>query len=188
MTTELLDQEQIFTEEPPRPPQTIGVSTAPPRVLTGGFAVAWTALKHLVTRALLVSSKNAGQRTNLILPSRPGNIKAWHLIHQVEVMRHLEDNWNGYGSQAPNDLAIQLAEHVVLSSAPKLAPTRVMASAQGGVAIYFVRGRKRGDIECLNTGELTATTCGENAAPLVWELKAGEIKSAIENITNFLER
>src|ERR1700733_7282215 len=37
-------------------------------------------------------------------------------------------------------------------------PDRVVASAEGGIAICFVRAEKYCDIECLNTGEILGVT------------------------------
>jgi hypothetical protein len=116
----------------------------------------------------------------------PGNA-TWESLHEVENLRLLQNNFNGYGSVAPNRRSIELASQVVLS-ATETRPTRVLASAQGGVAIYFVRGNKHGDIECFNSGELVATISDDEDLPRVWEIRPSEIKSAIRTISAFLER
>lgn len=118
---------------------------------------------------------------------RGQNTKAWELIHKAEGMRLLGYDWNGYGSPAPNDLAIRLSEEVILSSGQRMTPSRIVPSAQGGVGVYFVRNRKRGDIECLNSGSMTATLCDEGQLPKVWEIRQSEIKSALQSISKFLE-
>jgi hypothetical protein len=62
----------------------------------------------------------------------------------------------------------------------------VTASAQGGVGICFYHGKKYGDIECLNTGEILATTSDGSGRPQVWEVRLSESKGALERIGQFI--
>lgn len=50
-------------------------------------------------------------------------------------------------------------------------PTRVVASAEGGVAICFIRGDKYADVEFLNTGEILGVVSNRRDRPVVWELE-----------------
>jgi hypothetical protein len=52
----------------------------------------------------------------------------------------------------------------------ELPPTRVVASAQGGVAICFLKGKKYADIECLNTGAILGIISDEHDRPVAWEI------------------
>jgi hypothetical protein len=107
------------------------------------------------------------------------------LWEYIEEMRSLHDDWNGYGSEAPNPFAIDFAKQIVLS-AKAIVPTRVVASAQGGVGICFSSAEKYGDIECLNTGEILATVSDGKGIPEVWEVKGAESEGAIERIASFI--
>jgi len=71
----------------------------------------------------------------------------------------------------------------------ELAPTRVVASAEGGIAICFVRGDKYADLECLNTGEILAVTSNRYNRPTVWEIRESshEMSRASARICRFLD-
>ena len=49
-------------------------------------------------------------------------------------------------------------------------PTRVVASAQGGVAFCFLKGKKYADIECLNSGAILGVISNEHGRPVAWEI------------------
>jgi len=72
-------------------------------------------------------------------------------------LRRMEDNWNGLGSPAPNDTAIEAAKRVVnlLSIIPDFQPDELTPSGSGGVALVF-SGAHYADIECFNNGEIVA--------------------------------
>jgi hypothetical protein len=97
----------------------------------------------------------------------------------------LERDWDTYGAESPNDLARNLAASVldVLEEA-SLPPTRLTPSAEGGIAMSFVAGDNRGEIEIYNTGEIVAATYAGQTEPTVWELKDTDValKNAIAQI------
>lgn len=70
----------------------------------------------------------------------------------------------------------------------ELAPTRVVASAEGGAAICFVKGNKYSDLECLNTGEILGVVSNRKDRPIAWEVEqsAGGIAQAAVRIREFL--
>jgi hypothetical protein len=49
-------------------------------------------------------------------------------------------------------------------------PSRVVESAEGGIAICFVNGNKYSDLECLNTGEILGVTSNRKDRPVAWEI------------------
>ncbi len=104
----------------------------------------------------------------------------------VDDMKDLHDDWNGYGSDAPGDFAREVAKQILLTATNVVEPTRVTPSAQGGVGICFTFKGKDADMECLNAGEILATTSDGKALPDVWEVKPGDIKEALERIARFL--
>jgi hypothetical protein len=70
-----------------------------------------------------------------------------------------------------------------------LSPDRIMTSAEGGIAICFIKGDKYADIECLNTGENLGVTSNRKDRPTVWEIEPSEadISQAALRIRKFLE-
>jgi hypothetical protein len=49
-------------------------------------------------------------------------------------------------------------------------PDKVVASAEGGVAICFSRENKYSDLECLNTGEILGVISDRKDRPTAWEV------------------
>lgn len=93
------------------------------------------------------------------------------------------------GAEAPTDMAMEWAQLVFdqLIRA-ELLPTKVVASAEGGVAYCFVAGDKYADIECLNSGALLGVTTNKRDRPFVWEIdpSANGIVRACETVEQFL--
>ena len=91
---------------------------------------------------------------------------------------------------APPEPATQTLASVMLRQlhAAELAPTRIVASAEGGIAICFVRGDKYADIEFLNSGEILGVASNRRDRPTIWSIDPGlrELASAILRISNFL--
>jgi hypothetical protein len=67
-------------------------------------------------------------------------------------------------------------------------PTRVVASAEGGVGICFVDGIRYADIECLNSGTILGVTSDKSSRPVVWEIEqsARGLERASERIRKFI--
>ncbi len=67
-------------------------------------------------------------------------------------------------------------------------PTRVIASAEGGIAICFSNGERYADIECLNSGEVLGVTSNRRDLPDVWRVDADphQYAATIGRISNFL--
>jgi hypothetical protein len=89
----------------------------------------------------------------------------------------------------PSDFATAWARLVLAQlQSDRLLPTRVVASAEGGVGLCFVDGAKYADIECLNSGTILGVTSDSSTRPLVWEVEqtAGGIARAAERIRGFI--
>jgi hypothetical protein len=109
------------------------------------------------------------------------------LWEDVDAMRFTPADWNGYGSEAPNQFAREIAQQFLLSAHTlRVVPDRVAPSAQGGVGICFYNGNKYGDIECLNSGEILATLTDGVGRPRVWEVKPSDARGALEEIVQFI--
>jgi hypothetical protein len=117
------------------------------------------------------------------VPSSKNSV--WQLIKSVERMRSLSHDWDGHGSEPPNDLSIELARRV-LFSIKDLTVSRTASSAQGGIGICFLRDHKYADIECLNTGEIVGTTSRGDGRPDVWAIHPTKISAAIDKIGEFI--
>jgi hypothetical protein len=103
-------------------------------------------------------------------------------LNGTATLRH---GWDTYGAEAPNDDARKLAAGILdLLEASLLPPTRLMPSAEGGIALAFVSGDCQAGIEIYNTGEIAAATWSAQGAPIVWDLENSEsaLKKAIEQI------
>jgi hypothetical protein len=74
---------------------------------------------------------------------------------EVESLARLQDNWNSYGSPAPTPASISSAKGTLsLLQRVLLVPSKVLPSAEGGVALTFLsETRNRAVIESLNNGE-----------------------------------
>ncbi|MGO9400576.1 MAG: hypothetical protein ACLP19_22450 [Xanthobacteraceae bacterium] len=89
----------------------------------------------------------------------------------------------------PSDLATAWARLVLDQlQSDKLLPTKVVASAEGGVGLCFVDGIKYADIECLNSGTILGVISDKRARPVVWEVEqnARGIARATERIREFI--
>lgn len=82
-----------------------------------------------------------------------------HFWEELKKMQGLPENWNGYGSEPPNNVAINSADRIlsILHEMDAiLEPKEIVPSAEGGVGILFANGNKRGLIECSNDNEIAA--------------------------------
>lgn len=104
---------------------------------------------------------------------------------QLERLATLHRGWDSYGGEPPNAEARNHAERVLGKlERMSIPPSRVVASAEGGVAICFVENSRYADIECLNSGEILAVTYVGAQEPLVWEVSSQEqaIQETVERI------
>jgi hypothetical protein len=93
------------------------------------------------------------------------------------------------GAEPPSGIAHMWARVVLQQlQADSLMPTRVVASAEGGVAICFVSREKYSDLECLNTGAILGVTSNRRDRPTVWEIEQSSsgISQALSRIRRFL--
>jgi hypothetical protein len=114
------------------------------------------------------------------------NRKISSFIKEIDEMKEMDFDWNGYGSESPNTFARETAITLLLSAGRTIVPNRVSASAQGGVGICFYRDSRYGDIECLNTGEILATISDGSGRPEVWEVGPNEAGRALERIGKYI--
>ena len=84
---------------------------------------------------------------------------------------HLEDDWNGYGAEAPNERARSAAGEVLdLLDDLECSPSRIIASADGGISLVFLIPGGYVDIECCNEGDILVGFQRSGQAPEVEEV------------------
>jgi hypothetical protein len=94
------------------------------------------------------------------------------------------------GAERPSDGTIAWAsamlEQLLVDEFP---PTRVVASAEGGVAICFVNGNKYADVEFLNTGEILGVVSNRRDRPIAWEVgpNSAGMSGASARIRDFIQ-
>lgn len=86
-------------------------------------------------------------------------------------LEELETDWNGYDSAPPSSLSLQRAQGFLNAlAAMRFRPTRIVPSAEGGVAVIFSDGRRYGDVEFFNRGAIVGATYTGRNEPDIWEL------------------
>jgi len=108
---------------------------------------------------------------------------------QLKSLRNLQDDWNGYGSYAPNSIAL-INSQTVLDILHKMnfPPMAIAPSAEDGVAISFAKANKNAIIECYNDGDILAITYKGDEEPELMEIgeSISEISEGLDRIYNFL--
>jgi len=93
-------------------------------------------------------------------------------------------------SEMPSEKSIALAARALrMFKRFGVVPSKVVASADGGVAICIMQGAKYSDIECLNSGEILAVNSDKKGAPDVWDVGSDDnsISVSISRIRSFLK-
>jgi hypothetical protein len=120
-----------------------------------------------------------------------GSISSWisKFQDQLKSLRSLKDDWNGYGSLAPNNIALINSQTVLdILHQMKFSPMAIAPSAEDGIAISFAKAKKNAIIECYNDGDILAITYKGAEEPELMELgdSTSEIAEALDRIYIFL--
>jgi hypothetical protein len=76
-------------------------------------------------------------------------------LDQVRDLEWLDQGWDSYNAPAPSRTSTQNASRVIaFIEGSDLAALRILPSADGGVALCFIRGDRYADLECSNDGEI----------------------------------
>lgn len=101
----------------------------------------------------------------------------------LESLSDLAEDWDGHDAEPPNKTAFAGVRRVLeLLRHLNFRPNRIAPSAEGGIMLSFFHGKRYGDIELFNTGEILAVTSDGSGAPTIWETTDNETE-----ITNALE-
>lgn len=105
------------------------------------------------------------------------------LIGLLNLRMVSDEDW----AEAPNNSSIVKAEEV-LSKLKQLGflPSRVVASAQGGIGLVFLTSDKQADIEILNSSEILAGIYPFDRETEVWVVSLDELETTVERIRGFL--
>ena len=124
----------------------------------------------------------------------PQHYETWHREHAFSELRtdlakagKLEENWNSYGSPVPNRGSIQAAVGaLLLMEALKIQPTGLRASAEGGIGIYFMTGKRYSHLESLNSGEVVVLMYNGTGIPQVIEISdTSSMIAALEQLREY---
>jgi len=119
-------------------------------------------------------------------PQTQGSLEEWR-----QRVNRLGERTSEAGAEdeTPNALAMARAQEVLGVLADEdLSPTHTVASAEGGVALCFIEGGKYADIECLNTGNVLASTSDGTSRPDVWEVDQNGLRQTAARIRAFIRR
>jgi len=118
------------------------------------------------TQALAVWVEKRSQSTSLRI--KYGLMDAESELSRLSVLR---SNWDSYGADAPSAQAIDAARIILNELAATLIrPSTVVASASGGVSIYFMHGNRTAYIENYNDGSQALVMYDQNGSTEVLEL------------------
>ena len=135
-------------------------------------------------------------RDTLELCDVPANHPACALLSQLDPwfaeaqdgldsLRDIPEGWDGHGAEAPNDAAVANTRRVLdILQSIGFHPDRIAPSAEGGIMLSFYVGKRYGDIEMFNTGEIFAVISDGTGNPQVWEVtdEGDDIMKALEII------
>lgn len=118
-----------------------------------------------------------------------GKIAEIELDHRLRQLGSLRVNWDTYGADPPTQHVISTAKTIAKQFIEfGLIPDAITPSAEGGVAICFIRNQKYADIECFNSGEVVGVRYMSREAPRAWDIPSGTHASnaTVKTISEFL--
>ncbi|MGA2905946.1 MAG: hypothetical protein ABSD98_19135 [Candidatus Korobacteraceae bacterium] len=114
--------------------------------------------------------------------SREGSEYIRKKVAQIELHKRLRElaalqpNWDDSGAEPPVEPAVSNASAFIDSFVDAgLIPDALTTSADGGVAICFVRSDRYADIECFNDGEVLAVRYSSTEDPKTWIVAQGPV-------------
>jgi hypothetical protein len=153
-----------------------------------GRAIVW----HSKKKYLQSDDIAAVSRTEALCPPVvPGTVRSSDIgayVRKLKMLRELPAGWNGYGAETPSESAVHWAQRVLETLFDfDIDPVALAPSAEGGVAISFIRGTRAATIECLNDGDVVAVTTDRVAEPRAWDvIGENDIRDTLQRISAFL--
>lgn len=141
-----------------------------------------SATRSFLAQQLTAGSSPAGKIVTIPIPL------PWR--NELDRIRSIKDNWNGYGSRAPNLTALRYSQDVLdaLHNAGEL-PSNIAPCADEGVTITISRPKCYGIIECYNEGDIVAAFSIPGKTREIWEVGTtqAEIKEAVNHIIKLID-
>lgn len=114
-----------------------------------------------------------------------------NLYSDLSQLASVQENWNSYGSPAPTEPSIEKARSILsaLESA-QLVPSKVMPSAEGGVAFVFMsQTENRAVLESLNSMEsfILLYDRNGNSKTLDWDDSASHRSNLLDRLKDHLK-
>jgi|HubBroStandDraft_6_1064221.scaffolds.fasta_scaffold174510_2 hypothetical protein len=93
------------------------------------------------------------------------------LRSSLDACAALADNWDSYDAAKPTRHSIEAADKFLTSLFAELfMPSRVIPSAEGGVAVYFSSGNRTAYVEYRNSREVILAMFDDHSDPIIIEL------------------
>jgi len=106
---------------------------------------------------------------------------------KLNEMKNLHENWDSYGAEPPNEMAIDNAEIVLQKLySDHILPDRILPSAEGGVAVSFIRKGVYADFECFNEGEIYIGQSSEKGVDKIEEISIDDLEKNIYELWSFI--
>lgn len=130
-----------------------------------------------------------------LIDSREGSEYIRRKIAEIELDQRLRQlvslhvNWDTYGAEPPSQGAISTADSIAKAFINfGLIPDAITPSAEGGVAICFVRNQKYADVECFNSGDILGVRYSSREDPKAWAVLPGAAATdaTIQTISQYL--
>jgi hypothetical protein len=94
---------------------------------------------------------------------------------RLKTLTDLSAGWDTYDAEPPAPLACTLAVDVLdCLEAAALPPDRIKPSVEGGIAMSFVNGENRAEIEIYNSGEIALASYSNQTEPIIQEWNSAE--------------
>jgi hypothetical protein len=112
------------------------------------------------------------------------------LIEKIQSFQTLKTNWNGFGSECPNESSISSAiSSIRILEHMAVVPIEVGPSAENGIGLAFSSGSKYGHIEFFNDGTACALVDNDGEDREVWEFDSSDTdrrESALRKICEYV--
>jgi len=108
----------------------------------------------------------------------------------LERLGSLDSDWDGYGTSAPNRVAMDCARKIVERLLKiNFPPQAIVPSAEGGVGITFRKDDRYAALEICNDGEIVVLTEIAEGEPTIWVEQATDLnlKKTLRSLRAFVE-
>lgn len=115
---------------------------------------------------------------------------AWLLEQEIQKAESYSHDWDSYGAPPPTSLAANLTRALLnFAISLRVAPTTIVASAEGGIAIYFLRTGKSAYFEFRNTGQSMLVMYDDSGYCDIFDVDTSDasILKALEKVRGYIE-